>query len=37
MLGELCAACDDTGFAERMGALSAAVAESDRTVETLIA
>lgn len=37
MLGELCAVCDDIGFAGRMGALSAAVAESDRTVETLIA
>jgi hypothetical protein len=37
MLGELDAVTDGTGFAGRMGALSAAVAESDRTVEALIA
>lgn len=36
MLGELGAACGDAGFAARMGALAAAVAESDRTVEALI-
>jgi len=37
MLGELDAVIDGVGFTERMGALSAAVAESDRTVEALIA
>jgi hypothetical protein len=37
MLGELDAVIDGVGFAGRMGALSAAVAESDRTVEALIA
>lgn len=37
MLGELGAVIDDTGFAARMRALQAAVAESDRTVEALIA
>jgi hypothetical protein len=37
MLGELDAVIDGIGFAGRMGALSAAVAESDRTVEALIA
>lgn len=37
MLGELVAVIDGAGFAGRMGALSAAVAESDRTVEALIA
>jgi hypothetical protein len=37
MLRELGAVVDDTGFEERMCALSAAVAESDRTVEALIA
>jgi hypothetical protein len=37
MLGELDAVMNGEGFAGRMGALTAAVAESDRTVETLIA
>ena len=37
MLGELDAVLDGMGFAGRLGALSAAVAESDRTVEALIA
>jgi hypothetical protein len=37
MLGELDAVIDGAGFAGRMHALSAAVAESDRTVEALIA
>ncbi len=37
MLGELGVLCSDAGFEARMGALSAAVAESDRTVEALIA
>ena len=37
MLGELDAVVDGASFAGRMGALSAAVAESDRTVEALIA
>lgn len=37
MLGELAAVIDGVGFAARVGALSAAVAESDRTVESLIA
>lgn len=36
MLGELDAATGGEGFAERLRALSAAVAESDRTVEALI-
>jgi len=37
MLGELDAVADGAGFTGRMLALSAAVAESDRTVEALIA
>jgi hypothetical protein len=37
MLRELDAVVDGVGFAARMRALSAAVAESDRTVEALIA
>jgi len=37
MLGELDAVIDGASFAGSMGALSAAVAESDRTVEALIA
>jgi hypothetical protein len=37
MLGELDAVIDGMAFAGRLGALSAAVAESDRTVEALIA
>lgn len=37
MLGELAAVVDGAGSAGSMGALSAAVAESDRTVEALIA
>jgi hypothetical protein len=37
MLGELDAVVDGMEVAGRMGALSAAVAESDRTVEALIA
>jgi hypothetical protein len=37
MLGELDAVIDGAGFAGRLRALSAAVAESDRTVEALIA
>lgn len=37
MLGELDAAMGGAGFAGRLRALSAAVAESDRTVEALIA
>lgn len=37
MLCELVAVIDGAGFAGRMCALSAAVAESDRTVEALIA
>lgn len=37
MLGELDAVIVGVAFAGRMGALSAAVAESDRTVEALIA
>ena len=36
MLGELDAVADGAGFADRMLALSAAVAESDRTVEALL-
>jgi hypothetical protein len=36
MLGELDAVIYGASFAGRMGALSAAVAESDRTVEALI-
>jgi hypothetical protein len=37
MLGELNAVEDGTEFSGRIGALTAAVAESDRTVEALIA
>ena len=37
ILGELDSVIDGAGFAGRMRALSAAVAESDRTVEALIA
>jgi len=37
MLGELDAVSDGAGFSGRMCALMAAVAESDRTVEALIA
>lgn len=37
MLGELAAVTEGAVFASRMRALSAAVAESDRTVEALIA
>jgi hypothetical protein len=37
MLGELDAVFDDASFAGHMRALSAAVAESDRTVEALLA